>query len=518
MKTSRYRRVNRNLILIIIGANFCGAALTSLYFALLAIDVDIQSGLIWGMSGALPPLLMALGGFLRDRYLHPLNQWYRLAIKAEQPPPAPERIRRLALDMPAISAGINMFVWLIGGLFAALLIGFLSPSEQFNWVAFLQTSLGSSIAGFVTAVLIYFAIERVWQLELPLFFTEASLKETSSFRMTVKRRLLVLFGMGLMPLLFLVVASYNRAVQMVAAPQPADLLPGLLRLELFVVGIGIFLAVGLAGTLGTSLAEPLEALNRHMDAVRRGNLNQHMPVRSNDELGMLAEGFNEMVTGLRREEVIRLLFGLYVTPQVADYAIEHGAERGGQLVEATVVFSDIRGFTSLTEQLEPQVLIDLLNRYYQAMSGVVMAHGGLVNKFGGDSLLAVFGTPLNPAEDHALRAVRAAEGFLQALERFNLDQEERTEPKLAIGVGVATGPVVSGNLGSDERLEYTVIGDAVNMASRLEAMTKQVEATILLNQAAALPVQDRVSLSPMGTLRVRGKRELQQVYALKRRP
>jgi adenylate cyclase len=162
-------------------------------------------------------------------------------------------------------------------------------------------------------------------------------------------------------------------------------------------------------------------------------------------------------------------------------------------------------------------LIDLLNRYYQAMSGVVIAHGGLVNKFGGDSLLAVFGTPLNPGEDHAFRAVRTAQGFLQALERFNLDQEKRAEPKLAVGVGVATGPVVAGNLGGEERLEYTVIGDAVNLASRLEAMTKQVEVSILLNQAAVLLVRDRVSLSPMGTLRVRGKREPQQVYALKRR-
>lgn len=326
--------------------------------------------------------------------------------------------------------------------------------------------------------------------------------------------MLVLFVMGAMPLLLLAVLSYSHAVQMADTPQSVALLPRLLRLELFLASVGILVAVVLARTLGASLVEPLETLGRRIAAVQEGNLDERMTVTSNDELGLLAKGFNAMVDGLRREEVIRHLFDRYVTPQVADYAIQHGAELGGQLVEASVLFADIRGFTSLTEQMEPAALIALLNRYFQAVSTVIIEHGGLVNKMGGDSLLAVFGTPLNPADDHPQQAVRAAQGLLMAMEAFNQGQVRKGEPTLRIGVGVATGPVLAGNVGSLERLEYTVIGDAVNLASRLEAMTKELDATVLLSEATAATVQKWASLRPIGRVQVRGKQEPVQVYAL----
>ncbi len=514
MKRKRHRRVNRHLTLINIGGNICGAALTSLYFALLSMNLEALSGWAWGLLGLVPPLLMISGGILRERFLRPLNSWYLRATDRKETPPAPQSIQQLALNRPAISAGITLVVWLVGGFFAGILIGVVAGAEAFNWAAFLQTSMGSAIVGPITAVLIYFAIERAWRSELCLFFGEKGPSQTPAFRLTVKRRLLILFGMSTMPLLFLAITTYSRAVHMVEVPRPETLLPGLLRLELFMIGVGLFVAVVLARTVGASLVESLETLSQHMDAVRKGNLDRHMTVTSNDELGMLAEGFNAMVDGLRREEVIRRLFGLYVTPQVADYAIQHGAERGGQLIEATVVFADIRSFTSLTERMEPAALIDLLNRYFQAMSAVVVERGGLVNKFGGDSLLAVFGTPLNPAQDHARRAVQAARDLVLALQTFNEDQVRRGEPPLKIGVGVATGPVIAGNVGGEDRLEYTVIGDSVNLASRLETMTKEVEATILLNETAALRVRDRIVLRPMGNVHVRGKQEPQTIYAL----
>jgi adenylate cyclase len=211
----------------------------------------------------------------------------------------------------------------------------------------------------------------------------------------------------------------------------------------------------------------------------------------------------------------RRLFSLYVTPEVAEHAIRHGAELGGQLAEASVLFSDIRGFTSITEKMEATALIALLNRYFDAMSDAIVAHGGLVNKFGGDSLLAVFGTPLNPAQEHALQAVQAAQAMLAALQAFNADQMRRGEPALRTGIGVATGPVIAGNVGSDERLEYTVIGDTVNLASRLQALTKDLDAPVLLGSTTAEAVKARVALIPMGDIDVRGKKAPVQVYSLR---
>jgi adenylate cyclase len=221
-----------------------------------------------------------------------------------------------------------------------------------------------------------------------------------------------------------------------------------------------------------------------------------------------------MVSGLQQEEVVRHLFSLYVTPEVAEHAIQYGAELGGQLTSASVLFSDIRGFTSLTESLAPDTLIALLNRYFQAMSAVIARRGGLVNKFGGDSLLAVFGTPLNPDPDHAWSAVQAAQAMQAALEQFNTDQARRGEPQLRIGIGVASGPVVAGNVGSQERLEYTVIGDTVNLASRLQSMTKELGVSTLLSEFTAQAVQGKVSLEAIGRVAVRGKQEPVEVFRL----
>jgi adenylate cyclase len=239
-----------------------------------------------------------------------------------------------------------------------------------------------------------------------------------------------------------------------------------------------------------------------------------MPVTSNDEFGELVEGFNAMVQGLRQEEVIRRLFSVYVTPEVAEHAIAHGAELGGQLSAATVLFSDLRSFTALTERTEPDRLIAMLNRYFQAMSAVIVRHGGFVNKFGGDSLLAVFGSPLNPIDDHAGQAVVAAQEMVRALADFNVDQARRGEPAVRFGIGVATGPVVAGNVGSEDRLEYTVIGDTVNLASRLEAMTKTAGTPVLISGTTADALGAAPALAPMGEIVVRGKAEPVAVYTL----
>ena len=168
----------------------------------------------------------------------------------------------------------------------------------------------------------------------------------------------------------------------------------------------------------------------------------------------------------------------------------------------------------MTERLGPEAVIALLNRYFEAMSTVITAHGGLVNKFGGDSLLAVFGTPLNATEDHAARAIRSAQGMLAALETFNVDQRARNEPELRIGIGVATGAVVAGNVGSADRLEYTVIGDTVNLASRLEELTKTLKIPVLLAESTAGGAPDTPPLIRIADVEIRGKTEPLKIYTL----
>ena len=285
-------------------------------------------------------------------------------------------------------------------------------------------------------------------------------------------------------------------------------------IELAVAGASLVFSAAMAVYIGRTLVRPIRQLQHSMSRVEAGDLEVTNPVRSGDELGKLAGSFNSMVAGLRREAFIRDLFGQYVTPELASVAIEHRGKLDGQLVTSTIIFSDIRDFTGVSETLPASRLIEMLNRYFARMSSVIVEQGGLVNKFGGDSILAVFGTPLNPTPDHAARAVRTALAMDKELVEFNREQSQAYLPDIMIGIGIATGDVVAGNVGSSKKLEYTVIGDAVNVASRLQAMTKEVGHTILANAETARAAADAAMFDEVGEVDVRGRVKKARVFVV----
>jgi adenylate cyclase len=285
-------------------------------------------------------------------------------------------------------------------------------------------------------------------------------------------------------------------------------------LELGVAIASLGLSIAMALIVARRFVRPVRTLETSMRRVEEGELDVSAPVTSEDELGRLAVGFNRMVEGLRREALIRDLFGQYVTPELAEAAIERRGSLDGQLVTCTVLFADIRDFTGIAESLPATRLIKILNQYFARMSAVVVDERGFVNKFGGDSLLAVFGTPLNPDPDHAACAVHAALQMRTELEAFNREQHEAWLPQIMIGIGIATGDVVAGNVGSETKLEYTVIGDAVNVASRLQAMTKELDKPILANGETARAAGRVATFVPVGEVSVRGKARAVDVFAV----
>ena len=209
-------------------------------------------------------------------------------------------------------------------------------------------------------------------------------------------------------------------------------------IELGVAGVSLVLSVAAALYVGRTIIGPLRSLEGSMHHVEAGDLDTAAAVTTDDEIGHLAAAFNRMVGGLKREALVRDLFGQYVSPEVARLAIEQEGKLEGQVIECTVLFVDIRRFAALAEVLPPARLIGTLNRYFERMLEVVEAEGGIVNKFGGDSLLAVFGSPLNPSPDHAERAVRAALRMRLALAEFNREQADEEMPELRVGFGLAT--------------------------------------------------------------------------------
>jgi adenylate cyclase len=283
--------------------------------------------------------------------------------------------------------------------------------------------------------------------------------------------------------------------------------------ELGVAGASLLLAAVAGVYVGLRIIRPLRSLEASMAMVEGGDLNAVAAVTSDDEIGRLASAFNRMVDGLKREALVRDLFSQYVSPEVARMAIAQEGGLEGQVIECTVLFVDIRRFTGLAEVLPPARLIGTLNRYFERMLVVVESEGGIVNKFGGDSLLAVFGSPLNPYPDHAERAVRAALGMRVALAEFNRDQVDAEMPELRVGFGLATGELVAGNVGSHRKLEYTVIGDPVNLAARLQELTPDLGADILMSADTARRAGSVVRLRSLGEIEIRGRAEGVEVFS-----
>lgn len=265
--------------------------------------------------------------------------------------------------------------------------------------------------------------------------------------------------------------------------------------------------------LGRLVVRPLEQVVNSMRAVRDGSLNEELPVRSNDELGILSETFNFMVTGLRDREKLREAFNRYVSRQVYEKLQAGELQLAGEQREATVVFTDIRSFTSLAERMTPKEVVHLLNEYFTEMVEIVFKYDGFLNKFIGDAIMAVYNVPLEQSQPE-LRAVRTAIEMLQALERLNQRRQARGLFPLRIGIGINTGPVIAGNIGHEERLEYTVIGDTVNLAQRIESQTKVTGMPLLISQATYERVADAVVAEALPVVKLKGKQESVQLYAV----
>jgi len=237
-----------------------------------------------------------------------------------------------------------------------------------------------------------------------------------------------------------------------------------------------------------------------------------VPVRSTDELGELNERFNAMVEELRRAARTRELFGRYVSRAVAEQALERGIALGGETTQATAMFVDLRGFTALTQRTPPARVVELLNEYYAIVARVVEREGGLITQFLGDGVVAVFGAPLRPLPDHARPAVRAAIALERALAQRNAASGER----LLAGIGICTGDMIAGNVGAGGRVTYTIVGDAVNQAARLQVKTRDLGASILLTESTrvALGETNGLVLRPCGAVPLKGVAAPVEVYAV----
>ncbi len=234
-------------------------------------------------------------------------------------------------------------------------------------------------------------------------------------------------------------------------------------------------------------------------------------VKTGDELEDLANGFNAMVDGLKERDKLKTTFGKYMTPSIVEHLMAGKVSLGGESVEVSILFSDIRDFTSISERMEAHDLVALLNEYFTEMVTIIIEEGGVVDKYIGDAIMAVFGAPV-PGADDALRAVRAAVRMRAALEIFNERMKERGKPQFKTGIGIHTGTVVAGNIGSESRMEYTVIGDTVNLASRLEGKTKELGVGLVISEDTYAKVEASIVARRLSEITVKGREKPVVVY------
>ncbi len=287
-----------------------------------------------------------------------------------------------------------------------------------------------------------------------------------------------------------------------------------------VVGLVLTVLIGLL--LSNSITRPLTRLVEASAKVAMGNLEAQVPERGSDEIGVLAKMFNQMVGGLREGSIYRDLLGRSVTPEVREQlrtAFSDGALiLKGQNAEATILFADFRGYTTMAENVDPALVMKTLNDYFAGVVPILSLHGGVVNKFDGDAVMAFFGVLPRylPPRVSALQATHAGLAMLEHIHKVNREREVAGKPSFQMGIGISTGTVIAGGLGSEDRVHYTVVGDTVNTAQRIQLISRELGGTALVIAEPTYrklgAVRNQFQFGRKGETELKGKQKKVMVY------
>jgi adenylate cyclase len=271
----------------------------------------------------------------------------------------------------------------------------------------------------------------------------------------------------------------------------------------------------MAAVISQRISEPLTVLRRGAEAVGAGDFTTEVKLPRGDEFGEVAAAMNTMIAGLRERENLKGTLVRYVSSDMAEKILKSGQmpELKGDRRKITLLFADVRGFSTIAESLKPEEVVALLNEFFEKMIEAIFKHGGAINKFLGDGFMAVFGAPMDDEfqEEHAVRAtldMRAALGALR--ERWKLSHAV----ELRAGIGINTGTAIVGNIGSHQRMEYTAIGDAVNIASRLETASKELGTDIVVSEYTYVTVRSQFPFQQLRSIPVKGRTDPVMVYGV----
>lgn len=479
-KPAQVRATVRGVVLLQIVANGLGVAAVVAYFQFLFPPTE-QSQLSSGTIN-----LVAFGIYVGTMVLValPINamllrravSWVRVGT------PPTERQRRSLFTLPTFETLSALVSW----FGAAAMFGLINNDLQ-------RVSIVVALAGVITCTLLYLLMEGHFRPLFALALIDADLPED---RRDVLPRLMLAWLMGsAVPLIAIGLNPFITPV-----PLSGDRLAWIALFGALSGGLVMAIAAN-------SVSRPLNRVRDALKHIEQGDLEVHVPVDDLGELGRLAEGVNNLVAGIRERETLRDLFDRQVgQADLAELAMSNDEPTAaGERREVTVLFVDLRGYTRFSERHRPEDVFGMLNRFFSIIVAVVDREGGWVNKFEGDAALCLFGAPQNEP-DHAARALRAAAAIPRDLQDSN--------GVLRAGIGVATGEVIAGFVGTPERFEYTVIGDVVNVASRLCDLAKDEQSGVLAASPTVLAAGQPEHWRSVGRVALRGRRERTEIYSI----
>lgn len=433
-------------------------------------------------------------------YAGPLNRYYN----GKSDTFLPQRV----LNFPLMISLISFSGWIVAFIAQSLLNFSLEGISIYHHLKNLNLFALTSMFIFV---LTYYSLDFVnRRFMIPLLFTDSVLSDIpGTLSIPIRARFYIFFfSATVFPLAMNMLYLFSIGGQMAENGINMPVLP--LALSLFVI-VGLVLII--TNLIALSFEKPIIAMQKAAKSIENGVLNIKVPVESPDETGRLGESINSMARGLEEKERIRDAFGKIVDPKVRDHLLSGNMSLGGEMKVATVLFSDIRGFTALSENMLPDAVVALLNRYFEAMYEAITANRGLLNKYIGDAVLALFGLPLEDPR-HAENALRAARDMIKARDTLNISLKSEGLPVIRTGIGIHSGLVVAGNIGARARMEYTAIGDTVNVASRLESLCKETEKEILITESSRMLMSDITGLKELESYKIRGRSEAIKVFTV----
>ncbi len=427
--------------------------------------------------------------------------------------PLPEGLEakagRRLLNEPFFLITLDMAIWLSAAVLPPLILW----NKEAGWDLMLRSFFLSFHTGLITTTVAFFVFEFVLQRRVfPFFFPKGGIYAVSgSFRISIRARLIaMLFACNLIP--FFSILTYLWQ----ATRSGREAAVSLQELEVALAGQAVlFIGVGLWVTflVSSNLTRPLLQIIKVLRKVREGRFDAKVRVTSNDEIGYTGDVINEMSEGLRERDFIKDTFGKYVTQEIRDEILAGKVSLDGELKEVTVLFADLRNFTPMVEKTPPKEVVRIINSYFKEMDEAIKQYHGLVLHYIGDEIMAVFGAPLF-RENHPALAVQAAREMQHRLHSVNLALEQAGYPRLSHGIGIDTGQVLAANIGSPDRLSYTLVGDTVNVASRLQELNKEFNTEIILSGDTRARVNGDFPLKELPATRVKGKSESIQIFSL----